>query len=239
HGITGMRARSIAPGWLCMASGMESSMTMRPPIMQAKARIFRPRSPALRDSSVSADALSETSYPASRTAWNMDSRRPAAGSNSTRAECVIRFTFALVTPGVSRKARSTWAWQAAQVIPSTPRVMACVSFSFNAGISGLHVGRVAGLGERGDGRRRVVGFNAGRADAYFLNLRTGDMLQCLGYAADTGSAVHTFYIQYDFAHSSSGLITLRSPFSYIRPSQASGLLMRLPLWTMQFSRRRG
>ena len=45
------------------------------------------------------------------------------GSKSTVASCIIRLTAARVTPGAFDKARCTFAWHAAQVMPSTGKVI--------------------------------------------------------------------------------------------------------------------
>src|SRR5664279_2497125 len=117
------------------------------------------------------------------------------GSNTTRAECVMRLTLASDTPGVSFSACSTCDWHPAQVIPATGRVSVTVpSDLVEEPTLCLHVCRISGFG---NGRYKssrvdviVRKVNSGRTNLNLIYLYAGNRIQSLRHAANAGSAVH-------------------------------------------------
>jgi len=62
------------------------------------------------------------------------------------------------------------------------------------------MGAISGLRQRRYNLLRIAGRYARRADLDINNLRTRNAFQRLRYAPDTSSAVHSIYIEFDFAH---------------------------------------
>src|SRR5512147_2372710 len=134
------------------------------------------------------------------------SSEETAGSNSTVAELVIRFTLADATPGARSSVRWMRALQAAQVIPVTGMVARSVAVAVLIGSDRARrrrgpvafVGNGGGDAFRVDLRRIVV--HLGAADLDGIDLDAVERGERLVHGVQAVAAGHAFDVQGEIFH---------------------------------------